>query len=606
LATIPFVFYTATYTDPKDRELGLSIGADEFLVKPLEPSELLQIVRGLLSQKEEGALPDRSSAATKDDVFLREYNAVLIRKLEDKLRDLDAAYQRLEESERRFRSVFNDAVVGFYRTTPDGRVMLVNPSLCKMLGYDSPEDLLGIDLENGHFSAGYSREDFKKELEGRGVIRGLESIWKRRDGSTLYISENARASRDAAGRIVYYEGTIEDITARKMAEEESAELREKLLQSQRMEAVGQLAGGIAHDFNNLLMVIIGNTELLAGGLEGTPAHRAEKVLKASRRAAELTGQLLAFSRKQPIQPTVTSMNQLVSGVSDMLQRLVGEDVDVRVVLGDEPWWVKTDRSQFEQVIMNLVVNARDAMPDGGMLTLLTKNTEIGEESIEKHSQVLAGKYAMLAVADTGTGMSAEVQARLFEPFFTTKGPGKGTGLGLSMVYGIVKQSGGFIRVSSELGKGTSLEIYLPKIDASEAVMSHKSVVPPQPFKNKATILLVEDEDSLRDVIADFLQSGGHKVIKADSVGEACRKALELRLDFDLLLTDVVLKGGNGKQLVRRLEEQGCTFRVIYMSGYTPNAIVHHGVLDPGILFLQKPFSRSALLDKIEEALSADS
>jgi PAS domain S-box-containing protein len=607
LATIPFVFYTATYTDPKDRELGLSIGADDFLVKPMEPGTLLQIARGLLRQKEMGTLPDRFSATAENSVYLREYNAALIRKLEDKVKDLDAAYQRLEESERRFRGFFNDAVVGFYRTTADGRVLLVNPSLGKMLGYDSPEDILGVDIENSHFPAGYPREDFKKELEEKGVIRGQESAWKRRDGSTLYIRENVRATRDSAGRIVHYEGTVEDITARKQAEEKSAKLQAELLQSQKMEAVGRLAGGIAHDFNNLLMVIMAQTEMLALDLdlEGASAQRAEKIMKASRRAAELTGQLLAFSRKQTTQPTVTSMNQLVTGVSDMLQRLVGEDVDVQVSFCDEPWLVKTDRAQFEQVIMNLVVNARDALPNGGMLTLETGNSEIDEEYIATHPLVPAGNYAMLAVTDTGTGMSAEVQARLFEPFFTTKEPGKGTGLGLSMVYGIVKQSGGFIRVYSELGKGTCFKIYLPKANVSQAATPEEHAAPTHPLKKKATILLVEDDDSLRDVIANFLQTGGHKVIVAESLDEACRVALEERLEIDLLLTDVVLKGGNGKQLVHRLEGQGCVFRVVYMSGYTPNAIMHHGVLDPGMLFLQKPFSQAALLDKLEKALSTE-
>jgi len=329
-------------------------------------------------------------------------------------------------------------------------------------------------------------------------------------------------------------------------------------------------------------------------------------LTATERGARLNQQLLAFARKQPLVPVVVYINVLIREEAELLRRSLGEHFEVGMVLGGGLWRATVDKGQLQNALLNLAVNARDAMPEGGKVTIETSNAHLDRSYAAQHHDVPAGQYVLIAVSDTGHGMSREVQARAFEPFFTTKGPGKGTGLGLSMVYGIVKQSGGFIRVSSELGKGTSLEIYLPKIDASEAVMSHKSVVPPQPFKNKATILLVEDEDSLRDVIADFLQSGGHKVIKADSVGEACRKALELRLDFDLLLTDVVLKGGNGKQLVRRLEEQGCTFRVIYMSGYTPNAIVHHGVLDPGILFLQKPFSRSALLDKIEEALSADS
>jgi CheY-like chemotaxis protein len=237
------------------------------------------------------------------------------------------------------------------------------------------------------------------------------------------------------------------------------------------------------------------------------------------------------------------------------------------------------------------------------MTIETGNAEIREGYAATHPLVPAGNYALLAVTDTGTGMSAEVQARLFEPFFTTKEPGKGTGLGLSMVYGIVKQGGGFIWVYSELGKGTCFKIYLPKVELSESTKPEEHASQPQTIKKNGTILLVEDEENLRDVISDFLRSGGHKVLVADSLDKACRVALEQRLEIDLLLTDVILKGGNAEQLVHRLNEQGCEFRVVYMSGYTPNAIVHHGVLDPAMLFLQKPFSRSALLDKVEEALS---
>jgi PAS domain S-box-containing protein len=395
-----------------------------------------------------------------------------------------------------------------------------------------------------------------------------------------------------------------DITGHKQAELEAAKLQAQLQQSQKLEAVGQLAGGIAHDFNNLLMVIMAQTELLGLEVKGTAAKRVKDVMKSARRAAELTGQLLAFSRKQPSQPMVTSMNRLVGGMSDMLQRLVGENLDFTVALCDGPWMVKIDRPQFEQVMMNLVVNARDAMPEGGRLTIETANVTIHEEYIATHSLVPAGDYAMLAVTDSGMGMSAETQSHLFEPFFTTKEPGKGTGLGLSMVYGIVKQNGGFIWVYSEPGKGTCLKIYLPKAKLNEAALPEGSAPPIQSIKKRATILLVEDEDSLRNVISEFLRLEGHTVIAAGTVEEACRSALDGRTEIELLLTDVVLKGGNGKQLVHRLEEQGCVFPVIYMSGYMPNDIEHRGGMEPGTLFLQKPFSRLRLLDKVEEALTA--
>jgi CheY-like chemotaxis protein len=261
---------------------------------------------------------------------------------------------------------------------------------------------------------------------------------------------------------------------------------------------------------------------------------------------------------------------------------------------------------MEQVILNLAVNARDAMPDGGRLTIETTNVDIQGAHLATHLLAPPGNYTMLAVTDTGTGMSAEVKARIFEPFFTTKGQGKGTGLGLAMVYGIVKQSGGFIWVYSELGKGTTFKIYLPKHESGECLAPRECATPAQSPYKRGMILLVEDEETLRDVVTDFLRSGGHTVIAAGNLDEACRLALENRQKIDLLLTDVILKGGNAKQLVHRLEAQQCAFRVVYMSGYTSDAIVRHGVLDPGVLFLQKPFSRTALLDKVEEALSSGS
>ena len=638
-----------------------------------------------------------------------------------------AAQESLAEAERNYRGIINNSPLGFYRTTPEGAILMVNPALIRILGYESAEELLALNLSTGRFAPDYSRTEFKRELEEKGIVRGLETAWQRLDGTFVYLRETARAIRDDAGRIVFYEGVVEDVTERWQAEEKyktifegamegiyrttpdgrplhvnpalarmlgyasveeslslvndigtqvwaNPEERERLIemlrdkhdarhyqcqlkrkdgsllwvalsshlvfgpdgeplysegfvediselkaseaerekvanefiQAQKMEAVGRLAGGIAHDFNNLLMVIMAQTELLRAGLEGAAVHRAESVMSSARRAAELTGQLLAFSRKQTTQPGLTSMNQLVNNIHDMLRRLMGEDIDVKFALHNEPWPVKVDRTQFEQAIMNLAINARDAMPGGGRLTIETGNAEIRDEYVATHPLVPFGKYAMLALTDTGTGMSAEVQARLFEPFFTTKEQGKGTGLGLSMVYGIVKQCGGFIWVYSEVGKGTCFKIYLPRAEMSEHKALEVPAAPTQSIWKNGTILLVEDDEGLRDLISDFLGSGGHKTIVADSVDEACRVAEEHRQEIDLLLTDVILKGGNAKQLVDRLNDQGCTFRVVYMSGYPRDGIAQHGALDAGTLFLQKPFSRSALLDKVEEALLSGS
>jgi PAS domain S-box-containing protein len=379
-------------------------------------------------------------------------------------------------------------------------------------------------------------------------------------------------------------------------------LEEQFRQAQKMEAVGRLAGGISHDFNNLLMVIMAQTELLSLHLEGTALARAESVMTSARRAADLTGQLLAFSRKQIVQPAILSLNLILADTARMAMHLVGEDVEVGASLCKDPWSVKIDRSQIEQVIMNLIVNARDAMPNGGKLTLETANIDLTTEYLATHPLVPPGRYVLLAVSDTGVGMSEETKTHLFEPFFTTKPLGKGTGLGLSVVYGIIKQNHGFVWYYSELGQGTTFKIYLPAAEATPSSAKAEPMHVTASPRKQITILLVEDECQLREVIAEFLHSGGYRVIAAESESEALAMAAEHVGEIDLLLTDVVLRGRNGKQLADELRAKGGKFEVIFMSGYTPNVILHHGVLDEATLFLQKPFTRTALLNKVQEAL----
>lgn len=524
---------------------------------------------------------------------------------EDATRRLAAQNEALDRERTILRTFIDNVPDMLFVKDVEGRFLLANPEVARWAGVKSPQDLLG-NTDFAYFPLDHSlrcqKDDMSVINSGQAIIDREETVVSSVTQEVGYLLTTKVPLFDSEGRVTGLAGITRNLTKRKREDAERKQLQEQLQQSQKLEAIGQLAGGIAHDFNNLLMVIMAQTELLSIELEGPAALRAENVMKSARRAAELTGQLLAFSRKQPSQPTETSMNRLVSGVSDMLQRLVGENIDVQVALCDDPWRIKTDRPQFEQVIMNLVVNARDVMPDGGRLTLETENVEIGEEYVATHPLVPPGKYAMMSVTDSGTGMSAEVQSRLFEPFFTTKEPGKGTGLGLSMVYGIVKQNGGFIWVYSEPGKGTCFKIYLPRVQQGEALGVEESIAPEESIKTKATILLVEDEDSLREIICEFLHTGGHSVISEGTVEGAYRAALEHCDEIQLMLTDVVLKGGNGKQLAHRLEEQGCDFPVMYMSGYTSDAIVHHGVLDSGTLFLQKPFSRMTLLNEVEEAL----
>jgi CheY-like chemotaxis protein len=368
-----------------------------------------------------------------------------------------------------------------------------------------------------------------------------------------------------------------------------------------MEAVGRLAGGIAHDFNNLLMVIMAQTELLSLQLDDAGMTKAESITRSARKAADLTSQLLAFSRKQIVQARILSLNPMITELAKMAERLVGEDVHLALVLEPQLWSIKADRSQLEQVIMNLIVNARDAMPQGGKLMLETSNANLSTEYLKTHPLVPPGRYVMLAVSDTGIGMDEATKSHMFEPFFTTKEPGKGTGLGLSLVYGIVKQSHGFVWCYSEPDHGTCFKVYLPVSD-TPGVPAEEIVKDSSAAVDHATVLLVEDDDSLREVITEFVRSSGHTVIAAESHEEAMERATESGGTIDLLLTDVVLRGRSGKQLADSLRDNGFHFHVIFMSGYTPSAIVHHGVLDEGTFFLQKPFTRAALLKKIQQVI----
>jgi two-component system cell cycle sensor histidine kinase/response regulator CckA len=382
-------------------------------------------------------------------------------------------------------------------------------------------------------------------------------------------------------------------------------LEQQLRQAQKMEAVGRLAGGVAHDFNNLLMVIKGHTELLMNGLPPADAmsRKISQIDRAADRATALTKQLLAFSRMQVLQPRVMSLNGVVEDMGKLLPRLIGEDVELSIRMAQDLGKIRADASQMEQIIMNLAVNARDAMPTGGRLLIETSNAELDRTYNTTHPIVKAGRYVLLAVSDTGTGMDAETQAHIFEPFFTTKEPGKGTGLGLATVYGVVKQSGGFVWVYSEVGKGTSFKIYVPRVDQPE----DKGSVP-QPFaeapRGTETILLAEDEQDVREVAREFLESGGYTVIEAHNGAEALRLAIEHKTAINLLVTDMVMPGMTGKELARRLQHQHPGIGVVYMSGYSEQTAAETTQAEANMLLLTKPFSRGSILRAVREALNA--
>jgi two-component system cell cycle sensor histidine kinase/response regulator CckA len=390
---------------------------------------------------------------------------------------------------------------------------------------------------------------------------------------------------------------------RKEAEEALRKSEEQLRQWQRVEAIGRLAGGVAHDFNNLLMTILGCSELLLRDFDPGDSRReeVEEIRRAAQRATSLTHQLLAFGRRQVLQPRVLDLNEIVENMNRMLKRMIGEDIQFLTILTPGLWPVKVDPGQIEQVIMNLVVNARDAMPEGGRLTLETSNMNLDEEYARRHISVKPGPYVMMAVTDTGCGMDAVTRSHLFEPFFTTKEKGKGTGLGLSTVYGIIKQSGGNIWAYSEVGRGSTFKVYLPRTEG--AVKSYKpKEIAPAAAKGTETILLVEDEDAVRTMISRVLQGSGYRVLEACQGKEAievCRKHPGL---IHLMVTDVIMPQMSGRELAERLATVRPEMKVLFMSGYPDKAIVHHGVLDPGTAFLQKPFTLTALENKVREVL----
>ena len=731
LRKIPFIIYTATYTDPKDEALAIKLGADRFILKPCEPEEFMRAVGEVMETGKHGEGAPVTSPETEEEEIFKLYNERLVKKLEDKMMQLEREVKKREEAEKRiqmayehWQKIFDAMLDPVAYLEADGTVRQYNRAFADFFGQDA-RSLVGqkcyrlIHRAEDHIEEcpllrslqSHSRETLEMELdkrifyvvvdpiknsneknrgfvhimrditEGKKIEKGLRAseekyrtlmessldsiimldterrivscnqgfcnllgynrdevegksvrlihvsdktfnsfgeyaypILKkegslrdeldlvRKDGVIITVEFVMSAIRSSDGSVSGYLSIARDITERKRAEQEKQALQEQLRQSQKMEAIGLLSGGIAHDFNNMLTIISGSAQLSMMDLqEGDPLRaNLEEIKKASDRAADLTRQLLAFSRKQILEMKVVDLNEVLQRMDKMLRRLIGENIQLKIIAAEPLGKVKVDYGQIEQVIINLCINARDAMPEGGNLTIETANVELDEEYARKHIAVQQGPYVMLAISDTGGGMTPEVKERIFEPFFTTKEMGKGTGLGLSTVYGIVKQSGGNIWVYSEPDQGTTFKIYLPRVEGPLEEIEEE-VVGELP-RGHETILVVEDEEPVRRLAMRVLKGQGYRVLEAEDGDKAFMFCEKFKEPIHLILTDVVMPGLSGRKLAERLQQIHPEAKVLYMSGYTDNAIAHHGILEPGINFIQKPFTVGSLSRKVREVL----
>ena len=573
---VPFIFISGTIGEEVAIE-SLKNGATDYVLKQ-RPARLASAVRRALQEKEERATQKRATEAMLRSEAMK---SAVLRSSLDAIITIDRRGLILE---------FNPAAESTFGYTRD-----------EVMGKPMAELIIPPSLREKH-----ERDLAHYLAAGTGpVLEKWKEITAMRADETEFPVEFS-ITRIGLEGVPIFTAFIRDISERKRAEKEKENLETQFRQAQKMEAVGQLTGGIAHDFNNLLTIINGYTEMLLQTLPAADPQRdnAVQIKEAGERAVLLTRQLLAFSRKQMLQPKVMDLNAVVTNIDKMLTRTIGEDIQLAAVLMPRLGRVKADPGQIEQVVMNLAVNARDAMPQGGKLTIETANVELDENFAQRHAVVKPGRYVMLAVSDTGCGMDAETQQRIFEPFFTTKGLGKGTGLGLATAYGIVKQSGGSIWVYSEVGQGTTFKIYLPQVE-EEADTVLPSAVRAAPLKGTETILLVEDDAPLRKLAHAILKKGGYAVLSAGHSDEAFQVCAGHTGPIHLLVSDVVMPGMGGHELAERMRSAYPDMKVLYLSGYTDDTVVRHGVLDRSMAFLQKPFTALGLLRKVREVLGSE-
>ena len=553
----------------------------------------------------QGDLAARTGLAHRDDELGRLTNAfdAMAEKLEQRDSSAALAEEALRQSEEKYRNIFENAVEGIYQCTPEGRFLSANPAFARIYGYKSPQEVLETltDGQHRHYVSQQDLKTFREILQRDGFIENYETLHYRKDGTTIWVSSSARVVRGPEGKLLCYEGTVEDITGRKGAEHEKARLQSQLLQAQKMEAIGTLAGGIAHDFNNILMVLMGYGNLLQMKMDGNDPLRiyVDQILASTGKAANLTQSLLTFGRKQVIELRPHKVSTLLRDVEKLLGRLLPEDIGFKASLGADAT-IMADMTQIAQVLMNLATNARDAMPRGGDLRIETARVEIDGEFKRIHGFGEPGKYALISVADTGTGIDEKTKERIFEPFFTTKEVGKGTGLGLSIVYGIVKQHGGYITVESEQGRGTVFRIYLPEVKA-EAAPETKEVAPDLKGGTE-TILLAEDNPDIRRMTSHTLAMSGYTVIEAADGRDAVEKFRKYQDKIKLIILDVVMPEKNGKEAYEETRTMRRDVKALFMSGYTSDVVLDKGVFAKGLDFIAKPIAPNDLLHKVRNIL----
>jgi PAS domain S-box-containing protein len=541
-----------------------------------------------------------------DAIRDEEGNLIGFAKVTRDITERQRAQEELLQSERRYRRLV-EAVVDYaiFQLDTEGHVATWNSGAQRIKGY-APEEIIGR-----HFSAFYTPEDReipKKALaqaarEGRFEAEG----WRvRKDGSRFWASVVIDRITNERGDLIGFAKVTRDLTERKQAQDELKQIQDQLAASQKLEAVGQLSGGIAHDFNNLLMIIIGNLESAERNSRQLGSANLQRALanakRGAQRAAALTSRLLAFSRRQALDPKPINLNTFLNGLQDFLQRTLGERVEVQTIGGAGLWQIEVDVNYLESAIVNLAVNARDAMPNGGKLTVEAANVSADEDYARANPEVAPGQYVVICVSDTGTGMSREVLEHAFEPFFTTKEPGQGTGLGLSQVYGFVKQSGGNVKIYSEPGEGTSIRMYFPRYHGAVPLAIESNDQTLAQSEATETILVVEDDPDLRTYITDVLRELNYRLLSATTAQAALTILLQEDEQVNLLLTDVVMPGVNGRELGRRAKQIRPQLKILYMTGYSRNAVVHQGRLDEGVDLLEKPVTQAKLALKIREML----